>query len=181
MPLIGVNMAVLQDGKILLTRREDFEVWCLPGGGVEDGESLGEAALREVKEETGLAAKITRLVGIYSVPDGPLSGLHLVTFAGEIVGGSFRPDPAEVVEMRFFGLEEIPPEDEFDLDSRQHVLDIFAGLGGSTVVSTAGCWPFEAGLVREEIYRMRDESELPRQDYYRGLLKGRNREIRREV
>ena len=43
MPFLGVNVAILEDGKILLTRREDFEVWCLPGGGVDDGESVAQA------------------------------------------------------------------------------------------------------------------------------------------
>ena len=66
MPGIAANVAVIQDGKILLTKREDFEVWCLPSGGVEDGESLAEAAIRETKEETGVDVELTRLVGVYS-------------------------------------------------------------------------------------------------------------------
>jgi 8-oxo-dGTP pyrophosphatase MutT (NUDIX family) len=51
---LGVNVAVIQDGKILLTQREDFETWILPSGGVEEGESLAQAAIRETKEEAGL-------------------------------------------------------------------------------------------------------------------------------
>ena len=54
MPGLAVIVAMIHDGKVLLTKREDFEVWCLPGGGVEEGESLAEAGIREVKEETGL-------------------------------------------------------------------------------------------------------------------------------
>ncbi len=50
---LGVNVAVIEDGRVLLTQREDFEVWCLPGGQVESGESLAQAAAREVREETG--------------------------------------------------------------------------------------------------------------------------------
>jgi ADP-ribose pyrophosphatase YjhB (NUDIX family) len=34
MPVLAVIVAVIENGKILLTKREDFEVWCLPGGGV---------------------------------------------------------------------------------------------------------------------------------------------------
>ena len=43
MSVLAVIVAIIEDGKILLTKREDFEVWCLPGGGVEDGESVAEA------------------------------------------------------------------------------------------------------------------------------------------
>ena len=56
-------------GKILLTRREDNGRWCLPGGGMDPGESAAEACVREVFEETGLQVKATKLVGIYTSPD----------------------------------------------------------------------------------------------------------------
>jgi len=39
MPGLAVIVAVIEDGKVLLTKREDFEVWCLPGGGVEEGDA----------------------------------------------------------------------------------------------------------------------------------------------
>ncbi|PJF32668.1 MAG: NUDIX hydrolase, partial [Phototrophicales bacterium] len=53
MTMIGANIAIIRDNKILLTKREDFEVWCLPGGQAEAGESLAQTALREAREETG--------------------------------------------------------------------------------------------------------------------------------
>jgi ADP-ribose pyrophosphatase YjhB (NUDIX family) len=40
MPTIGTNVAVIRDGHVLLTRREDVAMWCLPGGGIESGESI---------------------------------------------------------------------------------------------------------------------------------------------
>ena len=55
--------------RILLTRREDNGRWCLPGGGMDPGESAAEACVREVSEETGLEVKVTKLVGIYTSPD----------------------------------------------------------------------------------------------------------------
>ena len=66
MPILGTIVAIFKDGKVLLTKRADFEVWCLPGGGVEDGESVAEAAVREAYEETGLVVLLTGVVGVYS-------------------------------------------------------------------------------------------------------------------
>ena len=51
----------MEDGRILLAKREDFEVWCIPGGMVEDGESVARAAVREIAEETGLTVELTVL------------------------------------------------------------------------------------------------------------------------
>ena len=48
MPTIGVVSAIIKHGRILLTQREDLEVWCMPGGAVEDAESLEQAAARGV-------------------------------------------------------------------------------------------------------------------------------------
>jgi 8-oxo-dGTP diphosphatase len=61
MPIIGVNVAIFQDGKVLLTKRRDFKVWCLPGGEVDNGETLVEAAKREAREELGLEVQLERL------------------------------------------------------------------------------------------------------------------------
>ncbi len=55
--------------RILLTKREDNDQWCLPGGGMDAGESAAETCIREVWEETGLRVKVERLVGIYTSPD----------------------------------------------------------------------------------------------------------------
>src|SRR5690242_14905771 len=48
--------------------RTDNGQWCLPGGGMEPGESIIETCVREVLEETGLHVRIVRLIGIYSSP-----------------------------------------------------------------------------------------------------------------
>jgi ADP-ribose pyrophosphatase YjhB (NUDIX family) len=65
----SVNVVVTNEaGEILLIRRSDNDNWALPGGGIEIGESLTQAAIREVKEETGIDCQITGLVGIYTDP-----------------------------------------------------------------------------------------------------------------
>jgi 8-oxo-dGTP pyrophosphatase MutT (NUDIX family) len=55
-------------GQVLLHRRRDNELWALPGGKMEIGESLAGCAVREVREETGLEVQPVAVVGIYSDP-----------------------------------------------------------------------------------------------------------------
>lgn len=64
-----VNIAVFNlTGELLLIQRSDNGFWALPGGYMEVGESFAEAAVRELREETGVAAEVTGIVGIYSDP-----------------------------------------------------------------------------------------------------------------
>ncbi len=66
---IGAFAVILdRRGKVLLCHRRDYDLWNLPGGGVESGENPWDAVIREVKEETGLNVTIERLQGIYNKP-----------------------------------------------------------------------------------------------------------------
>ncbi|MGI8650210.1 MAG: NUDIX domain-containing protein, partial [Rubrobacter sp.] len=80
-PKLTVDIVLPQSGGVVLIRRrnEPFEgQWCLPGGFVEVGESVEAAAVREMREETGLDVKLERLVGVYSDPERDPRG-HSVT------------------------------------------------------------------------------------------------------
>lgn len=65
----SVNVVVVNDeGELLLIRRTDNDNWALPGGAMDLGESLPDAAVRETAEETGVRVEVTGLVGIYTDP-----------------------------------------------------------------------------------------------------------------
>ena len=108
--------ATIFDGshkKILLTRRTDNELWCLPGGAMESGESAAEACEREVWEETGLKVRVTRLIGVYSNPDqliiyndGNKVFMVVISFETEIVGGELGLS-SETTEAGFFSLADM--------------------------------------------------------------------------
>jgi ADP-ribose pyrophosphatase YjhB (NUDIX family) len=163
---MGANVALIQENKVLLTLRQDFRVWCLPGGGLEAGESMAQAALREMREETGLEVTLDRLVGLYSEPRCFFRGLHVPVFAAHLDGEiNLQPDPAEVVEARFFAQDELPENCLFG--HRQRAIDALAGLGGSAAWLQNLPWPFPPELSRQEIYLLRDRSGLGRTEFYR--------------
>jgi len=99
--------------KVLLTRRADNGRWCLPGGGMESGESTAEACEREVLEETGLTVLVKRLIGVYSnpdqlviYPDGNKAFFVVLNFEVEIISGELTLSD-ETTEFGYFSLKEM--------------------------------------------------------------------------
>jgi 8-oxo-dGTP diphosphatase len=97
------GVAVGPDRRILLTRLRDTDLWTLPGGGIDHGEHAGDAAVREVHEETGLPARLDRLLDVDSIrftghaPNGRLEDFHGVRV---VYAGSVPTDvPPRVVEV----------------------------------------------------------------------------------
>ncbi len=93
-PWVTVDGLVLHGGKLIavIRRNPPFQgMPALPGGFVELGETTEEAAVREVREETGLETRVLRVVGVYSDPSRDPRG-HTVTvaYAMEEVGGVLR-------------------------------------------------------------------------------------------
>jgi ADP-ribose pyrophosphatase YjhB (NUDIX family) len=163
MPSLAVIVAVIDEGRILLTKRDDFEVWCLPGGGVEDGESMAEAAIRETKEEAGIDVELTRLVGVYSRIGGMWNDVHAVLFAAKPVGSALKIQPGETIEVRYFPFEEIP--DELLFGHRRRILDAIHEVSGIAVKQELNLLE-ESKPTRQELYALRDQSGLPRQQFY---------------
>jgi len=117
-PLLQVGASVIpvdSEGRILLELRADNHCWGYPGGSVEPGEQLEEAAARELFEETGLTAHSLELFGVFSGPE-----MHYVYPNGDEVynvdvlyicrnwSGELRCQLEEVKELRFFSPAELP-------------------------------------------------------------------------
>jgi ADP-ribose pyrophosphatase YjhB (NUDIX family) len=122
---LSVSAMVWRDGELLLMRRADNGHWGLPGGFVELGESVSEAARREVAEETGWEVEVGRLIGVYSdpatqvvdygrqkgaAPDGEDRRIQVVNlcFYAEARSQGTPTTPDETLEMGFFGVEALP-------------------------------------------------------------------------
>ncbi|MCW2918196.1 MAG: nudJ [Actinomycetia bacterium] len=86
---VRVTGVVIEDGHILLLNQDTDtgRSWSLPGGKVEEGEPLGAALVREMREETGIEVQVGRL--LYVCDHLPGGGTHVVhlTFEAERVGG----------------------------------------------------------------------------------------------
>jgi 8-oxo-dGTP pyrophosphatase MutT (NUDIX family) len=118
-PLILTAAAVIiQDdaGRVLLQHRADTDNWGIPGGFMEIGESVEEAARREVLEETGLTVGEMTLYTVFSgkefyfqYPNGDEVYNVIVTFTSTDVSGHLTPDH-EGHDLAFFPLDGLPRE-----------------------------------------------------------------------
>ena len=135
--------------------REDFHVWGLPGGAVEAGESIAEAALREVYEETGVEIGLDRLIGMYY---NSQQGGHQSLFLAHPEAGEPRPDGQETLKAQWFSIAHLP-----ELLIGWHRLYIQDALeNGPSVVRKINI-PSLASLsrlTRQEIYDLIDQGKL---------------------
>ena len=109
--------AVILDrrGRLLLQQRSDGGQWGLPGGSVEIGESVADAVVREVQEETGLTVRPRRIVGVYSdpalqvvrYPDGNVWHYVNVCFECTRLSGELTTCD-ETLALEYFPLRRLP-------------------------------------------------------------------------
>ena len=120
-------------GRILLIHKIDNDYWALPGGAVDLGESVLEAAVREVAEETGVMIELTGLVGVYSDPghvmaydDGEVRQQFSICFMARLISGNARPDESETKAVRWLDPSDVPAMD-IHPSMRRRIDDAIAG------------------------------------------------------
>ena len=94
-------------GEILMVHKTDNDLWALPGGGMDVGEYMADAVVREVKEETGIDVEVTGIVGIYTNPnhvmaydDGEVRQQCSICFTTRMLGGRLATS-SETKEVLF--------------------------------------------------------------------------------
>jgi ADP-ribose pyrophosphatase YjhB (NUDIX family) len=122
----SVNVVVTSDNdEILLIRRSDNDNWAIPGGAIELGESMTQAAIRETREESGIDCEITGLVGIYTDPkhvilytsNGEARQEFSIVLTGRPVGGELTPS-SESSEVRWVPASDV---DSYTMDRSMRI------------------------------------------------------------
>jgi 8-oxo-dGTP diphosphatase len=114
-PIIGVGAIIIQDGRVLLVKRAHPPIegqWSIPGGALEIGELVREAAVREAREETGLIVEPGELLGVFDrVLRNPEQRVQyhyvLIDFLCKPVGGELCA-ASDAAEVRWFTREDLP-------------------------------------------------------------------------
>jgi len=111
-PLPAAGALVLDDKRsVLLIKRgiqPNMGDWCLPIGFAETGETIAEAALRELKEEAGITGRVRRLIDADSWSSAFYGDLLVVTFEIEKVSGTETPGD-DAAEVAYFAIDRLPP------------------------------------------------------------------------
>jgi 8-oxo-dGTP diphosphatase len=114
-PFVTADVIIeMEGGIVLVQRRNPPHGWALPGGFVERGETVAQAARREAKEETGLDVELTCLLGVYSDPKRDPRGLYTagVVFVGRATGVPAGGDDAAAAQI--FAPGALPADIPFD-------------------------------------------------------------------
>ena len=112
-PAVGV--ALLDERRRLLVGcHASGNVYVVPGGAVEPEEEPEAAAIREVREETGLTVSVDEIIGVYGGPDctvvypnGDRTSYMIAVYAGTVLSGELRPDREEFQSLRYVALDEL--------------------------------------------------------------------------
>ncbi|MBR9680677.1 MAG: NUDIX hydrolase [Candidatus Altiarchaeota archaeon] len=108
---LAADVIIVKHGKILLIKRADEPFkgeWGLPGGHIDEGETIEDAALREAREETGLNVKLESFVGIFSDPKRDPRGTISVTYSATVIDGELTEN-SEVEDIKWFEITKLPP------------------------------------------------------------------------
>ena len=108
-PKLVATVLVGDPANLLMVQRSygiEKGLWALPGGYVEQGEVVEEAAAREALEETGIEVTITGLVGLFSAPGRPIV---VAAYGATAIGGALTTDSWEIDGAGYYSVDSLPP------------------------------------------------------------------------
>lgn len=135
----SVNVVVTNGaGDLLMIKRSDNDNWAIPGGAIDLGESMVDAAIRETQEETGIDCEITGIVGIYTDPkhvllytsNGEVRQEFSIVVTGRPLGGEPTPS-SESTEVHWISREDVAGY-QMDRSMRLRITDYLEGRSSSS-------------------------------------------------
>jgi ADP-ribose pyrophosphatase len=118
-PIAGIGAVVLHDQQVLLVKRAKPPkqgLWCIPGGKIRFGETLQQAAEREIQEETGIIVKAGNPVYVFDLIDNDNFHYVVVDLLAEYISGTPKPND-DASDARWFAIHEIELP-EIDLETK---------------------------------------------------------------
>jgi ADP-ribose pyrophosphatase YjhB (NUDIX family) len=161
-PKVLVTTIVASDDRVLLCRRAHPPAagrWALPGGFMETGETLEEAAARETREETGveLEPRELKLYGLGTLPE--ISQIY-VGFVASIIGRTSLRFNSECTDVRFFREKDLPWSELAYSDIGVYLREYFTELRSGALMLHYGC--IEDARVVSKAYRIADVENATR-------------------
>jgi 8-oxo-dGTP diphosphatase len=126
-PKVAACVICAIEGRVVLLRRAiepGYGLWVFPGGFLDRGERVEDAAVREAMEEVRVAVRLQRLLNVYSYDGHPVV---VVVYVGEVVAGELQAGD-EAIEVRTFAREEIPWDELAFPSTVQALRDYFGGI-----------------------------------------------------
>lgn len=152
--------------KVLLTMREDFEFWCLPGGYVEGDESLEEAVHREVAEEAGLNLEINQRI-LHIVKPNWRGGVTMDIFRTEIHHDIVYTISPEVKDIGLFDPKHLPYP---ILREHADYIKLATDTTTASIINSIQS-PEELELPKDRIQNLILFSEMGKSEWYASLFK----------
>lgn len=125
---VVASVVIIQNGRILLVQEGHHRVhgkWSLPGGHVEQGETIEESAIREAKEEAGYDIELeTALPILHSSVEAPV--MH--PFTAKIVGGEPTPQVDDILAVQWFSVDKVR-SGQVDLRNSHYIFSSLDALG----------------------------------------------------
>ena len=134
-PLVGVGAVIVHDGRAVIVQRSTEPLkgeWSIPGGALEIGETLREAAAREAREETGLIVEALEVLDVFDAihtdPDGRIRYHYvLIDFLCRVVGGDLCCG-GDAAQARWITAQELPGQ-PLTASARRVIAKAFAKIG----------------------------------------------------
>jgi len=141
-PKVGADGAIFDsEGRILLVQRSDDKKYCLPCGWLDPNESSEEAVIREIREETGIQARVVQLVGVFSrkanTGHGPFSAVAIV-YLCEVLEEALVLSH-EVLDARYWAIDEVPVWHELHEQYARRAYEVWMARGESSMNGSSAC------------------------------------------